>query len=159
MKDLINETIDKIAGIKNKLIVKWIVAFIIVAITFSYLLGQFNNAFFSRLDSIEQGLLDNITLIKTLNKENIKSHEKMMLDIIEINDNNLKKFQQFQLFNNKQLELIIDYSSENKELLKKMLEINRLNFNLNETPEVHKSDTIDIGIGYIESLVKKGNGP
>jgi hypothetical protein len=104
---------------KTKLVLKWVVAVSGSLIATAFLLGQLKTKHINRLDRIETNQLE-------MKVENRNGFSNVNTRIDKVYDDGLVMFNDFQESNSKQLELIIDYGQDNKEMLKKMLEINTL---------------------------------
>ena len=105
---------------KTKLILKWVIGISGTLIATAFLLGQLKMKRINRLDRIETNLVE-------IKAENRKGFTDVNARIDKVYDDGLFMFNEFQKNNNQQLNLIIDYGDDNKEMLKRMLEINRLN--------------------------------
>lgn len=111
-------------GGKINVLIKTIVSISISAVAISFVIGQFKANHLSKLNDIEklakEGLEKNIQLENKIDEKftNLEARiDKVYVDGVNI-------FEEYREFNNKQLELIIDYGDNNKELLKKILEVN-----------------------------------
>jgi len=125
MSDFIEDVVDSVIKPKNsKLFIKWLIRGSIVLITFAFIFGQIKIAHLNRLNSIEKSVNENIKATNELRKEIKSSINEVNSSIDKIYEDGSKIFENYQKHNKKQLELIIDYGSTNKELLKKVLEIN-----------------------------------
>ena len=104
---------------KTKLILKWVIGISGSLIATAFLLGQLKMKRINRLDRIETNQLE-------MKVENRNGFNNVNARIDKVYDDGVVMFNDFQVSNNKQLELIIDYGQDNKEMVKKILEINTL---------------------------------
>jgi len=103
----------------TKRIIKWIVSGAVTLVGIAFTLGQFKASFFNRMDTFEDALNKNTAAIEQIDADfNAK--------IDKVYDDGVKIFNDFQEYNTKQLGLIIDYGSENKDMLKRMLELQNM---------------------------------
>jgi hypothetical protein len=127
LTDIVEEV--NIKPSKSKLVIKWVISISLSLITLAFVFGQFKSSFFNRLDKIEKSLDNNTESVVNLHQEVQNGFESTNNRIDKIYDDGYKAFDDFQQYNNKQLTLIIDYGSSNKDLLKRMLEVNTLEKN------------------------------
>lgn len=106
---------------KSKLILKWVIGISGSLIVTAFLVGQLKVKHINRLDRIETNLVE-------MKVENRNGFNAVNARIDKVYDDGLFMFNEFQKNNSKQLELIIDYGDSNGDMLKRMLEINRINF-------------------------------
>ena len=106
---------------KSKLILKWVIGISGSLIVTAFLLGQLKMKRINRLDRIETNLVE-------MKAENRNGFNDVNTRIDKVYDDGLIMFKEFQNNNNKQFELMIDYGDSNKNMLKLMLEISRINF-------------------------------
>lgn len=118
MGDIVDEI--EVKPNRYKLILKWVIAVSGSLIATAFLVGQLKTKYVNRLDRIESNQLE-------MKVENRKGFTDVNARIDKIYGDGLFMFNEFQKNNNQQLNLIIDYGDDNKEMLKRMLEINRLN--------------------------------
>lgn len=128
MGNIINDIVEdiNIKQNKSKLVIKWIVKISLVLITTAFIIGQFKTSFFNKLDGIEKTLDGNVHGIIELKQVMNEGFETINKRIDKIYVDGYIAFDEYHEFNNKQLGLIIDYGSSNKDLLKRMLEINAI---------------------------------
>jgi len=117
---------------KTKLILKWVIGISGSLIATAFLLGQLKMNHINRLDRIETNLVE-------MKVENRTGFNDVNIRIDKVYDDGLVMFNDFQESNSKQLELIIDYGQDNKEMLKKMLEINTLERKKNITIQAEQA--------------------
>ena len=123
----ITEDIDiKIKPNKVNFYIKWgaILAGILIIGAFIY--GQFSINRFNKLNNIEKNVKENIEATVLLKQEMINDFNKVNTRIDRIYDDGYLIFNDFQQYNKKQFELFIDYSNSNKDLLKRMIEMNNV---------------------------------
>ena len=111
---------------KSKVILKWVVRIAAILIMAAFTYGQIRTNKTTRLSTIELSI-----------SEVSRAQERGFADLTEkvdlidaridkvYNDAN-EGLMDYQAFNQKQLELIIDYGAENKDMLKRMLELNSM---------------------------------
>lgn len=124
MGNIVNDIVDEIDVKPNrtKLILKWVLGVSGSLIAAAFIFGQIKMKHLNRLDSIETEMLKQTTAINEIKANNIQTNTR----IDKVYDEGFTMFSDFQEYNKLQLELIIDYGQDNKELLKKMLEVNSL---------------------------------
>ena len=105
---------------KTKLILKWVIGISGSLIATAFLIGQLKTKHINRLDRIETNQLE-------MKVENRNGFNAVNARIDKVYDDGLVMFNEFKKNNNQQLNLIIDYGDDNKDMLKRMLEINTLN--------------------------------
>jgi hypothetical protein len=134
---------------KSKLVIKWIVSISLTLITAAFIIGQFKSSFFNRLDKFEKSLDNNTQSIVELKQEMADGFDALNARVDKVYDDGYKAFDDFQQYNNKQLGLIIDYGSSNKDLLKRMLEVNTLekSKNVESQLEQAKAEPLEFKIG------------
>jgi len=120
LEDIVEEV--NIKPNKSKLVLKWTISIALSLITLAFVFGQFKSSFFGRLDKFEEKLDANIKATGELKEEINARFDKIYED-------GFTAFDDFQDYNNKQLTLIIDYGSSNKDLLKRILEVNSIEKN------------------------------
>jgi hypothetical protein len=128
MGNIANDIIDEIniKPNKTKLILKWVIGISSTLIVMAFTLGQFKASFFTRMDTFETTLNKNTIAVEELKTEMKKEFADVDLKINKIYDDVVIISDDYREYNNKQLELIIDYGQENKDMLKRMLEINAI---------------------------------
>ncbi len=111
---------------KMKLLLKWVIGVASTAVIVSFTFGQINANRLNKLNSLENLLDANTAAMVDLRAEMKAGFEEVNARINKVYDDNYKALADFQVFNNKQLGLIIDYSKTNKDLLKNVLELNSM---------------------------------
>ena len=126
VKDIIDEVIDntEIKPSKSKTIIRWTIRISIVLIGLAFIYGQYKASQSNNIDGIKKSLDNNTNALIELKKETTIGFEIVNERVDKVYTDGYKAFNDYQLYNKKQLELIIDYGQMNKELVKKMLEVN-----------------------------------
>lgn len=126
MGNIINDIVEdvNIKPNKTKIVFRWILIGAATLITLAFAFGQFKSSFFNRMDSFETTLK-----IQTTALEQLKGEVKTGLDDVDIKFDKIygdgfEAFEEYQNFNKEQLLLVLDYGQINKDLLKRMLELN-----------------------------------
>jgi hypothetical protein len=122
IKDIVEEI--EIKPNKTKLVIKWIISLSATLITLAFVFGQFKSSFFSRMDKFEETLNNNIKATTEIKNEMSAGFSGVNARIDKVYSDGYKAFDDYQRFNKAQLILVLDYGQTNKELLKKMLELN-----------------------------------
>lgn len=116
---------------KSKLVIKWIVKISLILISTAFVIGQFKVNYFNRMKNIEKSIeTNNIEIVKTNDKIDV-GFEKVNKRIDDVYTNGIDAFIEYNEYNKKQLEIIIDYGKTDKSVLKKMLELNTIEKNKN----------------------------
>jgi hypothetical protein len=110
----------------SKLILKWVITIATSTIVIAFAFGQIKAMRVNRLDNFERILDENTAAMVDLRTEMKAGFENVSARFDKVYDDGYKAFNDFQIYNNKQLGLIIDYGSSNKDLLKRMLEVNTM---------------------------------
>jgi len=141
MGNILNDIVDEvnIKPNKNKLVLKWVISIAGTLIALAFVLGQFQSSFFNRMDKFEETLNKNTEAIISMETRMINGFENVDAKFDKVYDDGLILSNDFQVFNNKQLELIIDYGSTNKDMLKRMLELNTLERTRNVENQVEQA--------------------
>ena len=161
MGNIINDIVDEveIKPHKSKLIIKWIISISISLIMAAFIFGQLKSSYVHRIDNIENSLNSNTLAIKQLGNKLDSNFSVINGRINKIYDDGLTAFNTYQEYNKKQLGLIIDYGSTNKDLLKRMLEINAMQSDINLKANIESSKNKNINLPHttieVKSLIKK----
>lgn len=115
---------------KSKLVLKWVVraATILIAGAFTY--GQIKMTKTAKINNLETSIImlkdsQERGFIEVNTKlDNMDNNFNARID--KVYEDAQHEYTNYQEFNRKQLELIIDFGSENKDMLKRMLEINSM---------------------------------
>lgn len=118
---------------KTKLILKWVIGISSTLIITAFTLGQFKASFFNRMDDFEKTLNNNTvainnntTAIEELKTDVGNGFDNVDMKIDKVYDDAIIISDDYREYNRKQLELVVDYGQENKDMLKRMLEINAI---------------------------------
>lgn len=128
MGKIINDIIDEInvKPNKTKLILKWVISVAITLIGFAFVFGQFKSSFFNRMDDFETAINKNTSTIIEMGNNINNGFNVVDKKINKIYVDGFEAFDEYEEFNKKQLILVLDYSQTNKDLLKRMLELNSI---------------------------------
>lgn len=126
---------------KSKIVMKWIIKISVILISTAFVIGQFKVNYFNKINSIEKSIENNTTeIIKTNEKiDNSLNNINKRIDNIYIDG--INAFVEYNEYNKKQLELVIDYGRTDKTFLKKMLELNTIEKNKNVEKQLTKAMT------------------
>ncbi len=141
MSDIIKDIVDEIQikPTKVKIVLRWIISISLSAIAIAFSFGQIKNARSNRLNDFEEALTQNTTAMTNLRNEMKTGFNELNLRIDKVYTDGYKAFNEYSQFNKEQLILVLDYGQENKELLKKMLELNTLEKNKNVENQLEQS--------------------
>lgn len=126
ISDIVEDVDVKIKTSKTNFYLKWGVRIAISLVILAFAFGQIKMKHLNRLDGVEESQKESMKAIAELKQHVSEGFVKVNNRIDKIYDDGYIEFTKFQQYNNKQLELIIDYGAKNKDLLKKMLEVNTL---------------------------------
>ena len=128
MANIFSEITDdiNIKSTKSKIVLKWVIRIAIFLITAAFVLGQFKIKSLNKISNIEKSLQENTKAVVDLNKKTEDGFNAVNGRINKVYDDGLKAFNDFQEYNKKQLNLIVDYGQTNKGILKQILDINSL---------------------------------
>jgi len=126
MGNILNDIVDEIdiKPNKSKIYIKWIIGIASSLIAIAFVFGQFKSSFFTKIDNIETGLKENTEAISFMENEMNDGFKVVDYKIDKIYNDAFSMFNDYQVYNKKQLELVVDYGQENKDLLKRMLDLN-----------------------------------
>lgn len=126
--NILNDIVDEVTlkPSKTKLVLKWVLSISGTLILLAFTFGQFRSSYFGRLDKFEKSLDNNTKATIELKQDMNAGFDKVNARIDKVYDDGYKEFDAFQQYNSKQLGLIIDYGSSQKDLLKRMLEVNTM---------------------------------
>jgi len=124
---------------KSKLVIKWIVKISLILISSAFVIGQFKVNYYNRIENIEKSIKINCDEIKQTNEKIDNGFNEINKRIDNVYVNGINAFIEFNEYNKKQLELIIDYGKTDKTLLKKMLELNTIEKNKNVENRLHNA--------------------
>lgn len=128
MGNIVNDIVDEInvKPHKSKLYIKWIISIAGTLIALAFVFGQFKASFFDRMDSYETSIVKNTAAITNLETKVDERFNDVDVQIDKIYSDGLQIFNDYQGYNRKQLELVIDYGGTNNDMLKRMLEISEM---------------------------------
>jgi hypothetical protein len=121
-EDIVNDI--PIKESKTKKILKWVIRIGILLIFGAFILGQIKIKSINKVNNFEKTLQENTQAVKDLKQETETGFNAVNKRIDKVYDDGNKVFNDFQDFNLKQLGLIIDYGQSNKDMLKRMLDLN-----------------------------------
>lgn len=158
MGNILNDIVDEIdiKPNKSKIYIKWIIGIACSLITISFLFGQFKSSFFNRMDNIEKSLKENTLAVSSMEDEITESFNVVDYKIDKIYDDAFSMFEDYQDYNNKQLELVIDYGQENKDLLKTMLDLNTIENKQNVGLQLERAKN-DLDFQPVIDVIKNEN--
>lgn len=145
---------------KSKLVLKWTVRLSVGLIILAFAWGQLKVLRLNRIAEFEQSLDANTKAVTTLKEDMTEGFKEVNSRIDKVYDDGYKAFDDYQRYNKKQLELIIDYGSTSKDLLKRMLDLNStentrsVESQLNQAKSMNKatvkSDSVSIRVQPIK---------
>lgn len=126
MGNIINDIVDDIdiKPNKTKLVIKWIISITGSLIAIAFILGQFKSSFFNRMDTFETSLNKQTIAVNELQVNVNNGFDDVDIRIDKIYTDGFTSFKEYQDFNKEQLLLVLDYGQSNKDLLRRMLELN-----------------------------------
>ena len=164
MGNIVNDIVDEIniKPNKTKLILKWVVGISSTLIVTAFALGQFKASFFNRMDGFEEKLDKNTVAIEQLRTDISAGFRDVDLKIDKVYDDAVVISDDYREYNRKQLELVVDYGHENKEMLKRMLELNAMENKQSIATQVAKAknDVPEFSVGVhqvVDDLPPKEN--
>lgn len=125
--DIVDEFIDeniKLDSKKSKSLIKIIISISITLIGLAFTIGQFRSTIINEMSSFKTTLNTQTTSIEELEEKINTGFENVDKRIDKVYSDGLDAFDNYQKFNKEQLILVLDYGQENKEMLKRMLELN-----------------------------------
>ena len=121
-EDIVNDI--PIKESKTKKILKWVIRIAVLLIVGAFIAGQIKIRSINKVNNFEKTLQENTQAVKDLKQETQAGFKAVNQRIDKVYDDGSKTFTDFQDFNLKQLGLIIDYGQSNKDMLKRMLDLN-----------------------------------
>ncbi|MFW6242712.1 MAG: hypothetical protein ACOC2W_00980 [bacterium] len=146
--DLVNDVVNEIDNKppKIKIILKWVIRASIILIAGSFVFGQVKMSKLNRLDNIEKEITKNNKETANLKTEMESSFlivnsriDGVNLRIDKMYDDGVEMFNEYQEYNQKQLGLIIDHGTDNKDLIKEMINVNSSKQKLDVESQIIKS--------------------
>jgi len=148
MGNIINDIVEdvQVKPSKAKLVLKWTVRIAVGLIGVAFIVGQLKIKSLNKINDFEKALDDNTKATIELKQEMTDGFNSVNKRIDKVYDDGFKTFNDFQKYNDKKLELIIDYGKTDKEMLKRMLEIMTLEKTQNIENEIQQArkDTFSI---------------
>lgn len=126
-------------GDKANILLKWVIGVAVSAVMGAFIVGQLKMRHLDKLDDIEKLAKDGVYKTEQLEKRVERGFEEQNIKIDKIYDDGIDAFNEYREFNNEQMKLIIDYGQGNKDLLKKMLDINSKEKAINIESDIQKS--------------------
>lgn len=128
MSNILTDIVEDVQIKPNKLkiLIKWIISISITLISLAFVLGQVKSSYVNRLNRFDTALNNSTMATNELKEEMTNNFNAVNARIDKIYDDGYQAFNDFQVYNRKQLGLIIDYGNSNKDLLKRMLELNEI---------------------------------
>ena len=144
MANIFSEITDdiNIKSTKSKIVLKWVIRIAIFLITAAFVLGQFKIKSLNKISNIEKSLQENTKAVVDLNKKTEDGFNAVNGRINKVYDDGLKAFNDFQEYNKKQLNLIIDYGQTNKSILKQILDVNSLEKTKSIEGQIERAKTL-----------------
>ena len=144
MANIFSEITDdiNIKSTKSKIVLKWVIRIAIFLITAAFVLGQFKIKSLNKITNIEKSLQENTKAVVDLNKKTEDGFNAVNGRINKVYDDGLKAFNDFQEYNKKQLNLIIDYGQTNKSILKQILDVNSLEKTKSIEGQIERAKTL-----------------
>jgi hypothetical protein len=139
---------------KSKLVLKWVIRISAGLICAAFIVGQFKSNRINKLDEIQKSVDNNTVAINNLNQEMTNGFNNTNLRIDKVYDDAYNAFNDFQIYNKKQLEIIIKYGQSNKELVMEMLDANSTekikNVEINLQQKKKENATYSIGVKSVD---------
>jgi hypothetical protein len=144
MSNIFSEITDdiNIKSTKSKIVLKWVIRIAVFLITAAFVLGQLKIKSLNKITNIEKSLQENTKAVVDLNKKTEDGFNVVNGRINKVYDDGLKAFSDFQEYNKKQLNMIIDYGQTNKNLLKEMLDVNSLEKSKSIENQIERAKTL-----------------
>lgn len=118
----------EIKGSKTKFLLKWIIGIAGAAILGAFIVGQVKSNYINRLNNLEKYAVEAKEERKEIKEDIAIKFNELKLEIDNLYTTGMENFEEYRIFNNQQLELIIEFGQSNEkaneELLKKMLNLN-----------------------------------
>jgi hypothetical protein len=129
MGNIYNDIVEDINIVKpaiSKLVLKWVIRIAVSLIGVAFVLGQVKTLTITKRSTMESSLDANTRAITDLRTDMKAGFNQVNSRIDKVYDDGYKAFNDFQQFNNKQLGIIIDYGTKDKDMLKRILELTSL---------------------------------
>jgi hypothetical protein len=107
----------------SKIVLTWVVRIAVILIGAAFTYGQVKSVRLNKIGDMENSLIENTRAVIDMRQEMKNGFDNLNLRVDKVYDDGFKSFNDFQIYNKKQLEMIIDYGKSDKEMLKRMLDI------------------------------------
>lgn len=111
---------------KSKLVLKWVIRIAVILILGAFVLGQIKIKSLNKVSNFDKSLQENTKAIVDLNKRVEDGFKAVNGRINKVYDDGNKVFSDYVNFNKEQFKAVIDFGAGNKEMLKRMLDLNTL---------------------------------
>lgn len=147
MSDILEDIVKdvEIKPDKSKLVLKWVIRIGSFLIGIAFVFGQYKMTNLDKMGDIQKSLKEtkeNIIELKTSQKEDF---DALNAKVDKVYTDGYQAFDDFQQYNKKQLEIIVDYGQNNKELVKKMLDVNMMEKNKSVENQLQQAKATPIG--------------
>jgi len=124
--DILDDIVDEIniKPNKSKPIFKWVIRISFILIGSAFIVGQLKIKFFNKINEIQKSVDLNHNELIEIKKNMSDGFKDVNIRIDNVYVDGYSAFDEYVKYNKKQLEMIVDYGSTNKFLVKRMLEIN-----------------------------------
>lgn len=150
MGDIIEDIVKdvEVKPSKSKIVLKWVIRISAFLISAAFVFGQLKMSHLNKLDDMQKSLNDQTKAVNDLKQEMNDGFSSVNSRIDKVYSDGYKAFDDYQQYNKKQLDIIIDYGQTNKELVKKMLEVNMIEKNKNIENQLEQAKTEPIKPDY-----------
>ena len=126
MGNIINDIVEdvNIRPNKTKIVFRWILIVAVTLIGLAFAFGQFKSSFFNRMDGFEGKLNEQTIKVEQMQTQITTGFNNVDIKIDKVYTDGFTAFEEYHNFNKEQLLLVLDYGQINKDLLKRMLELN-----------------------------------
>jgi hypothetical protein len=125
MAKILDDIIDKTNSVSTlKTILKWVAGSVVTVAVGAYGYGQFKTNKVYKEKELRDAIIETNEKIDELQETTNNGFIVLNKKIEKIYVDGFDAFEDYQKFNKKQLEIIVDYGQTNKDLVKKMLDIN-----------------------------------
>jgi len=109
---------------KSKTVLKWVVRIAVALIIVAFGWGQVKVLRLNKINEFEKTLQENTKANVEMRKEMQEGFKAVNNRIDKVYDDGNKAFNDWTIFSKDQLKMVIDYGQTNKEMLKRMLDLN-----------------------------------
>lgn len=126
MGNIFSDFIDdvKLKPTKLKIMLKWVIRIAITLILAAFTYGQIKMTRLNKLNDMERILNEQTKTFVEFKKEIKIEFDKVNGRIDKVYNDGSKSFNDYQIFTKEQFGLVIDYAQTNKEMLKRIIDIN-----------------------------------